>query len=65
MLMIKLLLLLYCCYLFACRPGEAEKPEIKHGDVSIAYDIAGNSDTAIVFVHGWCINKTYWQSQVD
>ncbi|MBN8789263.1 MAG: alpha/beta hydrolase [Terrimonas sp.] len=63
--MVKLLLLLYCCCWFACRPGEAEKPEIKHGDVSIAYDIAGNSDTAIVFVHGWCINKTYWQSQVD
>ena len=40
-------------------------PAVKNGDVSINYTIKGEADTVIVFVHGWAINKTYWQSQQD
>lgn len=44
-------------------PGENEKITVKNGDVNIAYNISGTGDTALVFVHGWCINKNYWQKQ--
>ncbi|MEP6847021.1 MAG: alpha/beta hydrolase [Panacibacter sp.] len=43
---------------------ESRKPvEVKNRNVSIAYTKTGKGDTALVFVHGWCINKEYWQSQ--
>src|SRR3954465_4918180 len=38
---------------------------VKNGNVNIAYTKKGNNDTALVFVHGWCINQEYWQEQVD
>jgi len=53
--------------LLACnttdKPGK--QVEVKNGIVPIAYSKAGNSDTALVFVHGWAINREYWKSQVD
>lgn len=39
------------------------KPEIKNEGVKIDYTDNGNGDTTILFVHGWCINKTYWSEQ--
>ena len=38
---------------------------VKNGNINIAYIKKGNKDTALVFVHGWCINKEYWQKQID
>lgn len=32
--------------------------------VKISYDIAGAGDAAIVFVHGWSCNKSFWKHQV-
>lgn len=32
--------------------------------VSIAYITAGQGEKAIVFIHGWCCNKTYWENQI-
>ena len=29
----------------------------------IAYDVVGNGSTAIVFVHGWACNRTFWTEQ--
>lgn len=35
-----------------------------HNDgVNIAYTDTGRNDTTLLFVHGWCINKSYWASQ--
>ena len=31
--------------------------------VSIAYDECGKKDTTLLFIHGWCINKEYWNQQ--
>jgi pimeloyl-ACP methyl ester carboxylesterase len=31
---------------------------------SISYDIAGDGPTALVFVHGWSCNRTYFDAQV-
>jgi len=52
----------------SCTSGEKavrEHVPVKSGDVNIAYDLKGSGDTMIVFVHGWAINKEYWQSQGD
>jgi pimeloyl-ACP methyl ester carboxylesterase len=35
-----------------------------HNDgVNIAYTDTGKNDTTLLFVHGWCINKSYWANQ--
>jgi len=51
----------------ACSNSEksSEPVEVKNGIVPIAYSKKGNADTALVFVHGWGINKEYWKSQAD
>lgn len=42
-----------------------EKPKIENQGVNIDFIDSGIGDTTLLFVHGWCINKTYWTSQVD
>jgi pimeloyl-ACP methyl ester carboxylesterase len=32
--------------------------------VSIAYSVAGSGSPALVFVHGWCCDRSYWDAQV-
>ncbi len=46
-------------------PADKKNVVVKNGEVNLSYRSAGNSDTAIVFVHGWCINKEYWTAQED
>jgi len=33
--------------------------------VTISYDVRGSGNTALVFVHGWCSNRTFWREQLD
>lgn len=33
--------------------------------VSIAYDVRGAGEPALVFVHGWCCNRSFWKNQLD
>ena len=33
--------------------------------VSIAYDVKGEGMLALVFVHGWSCDRTYWREQVE
>ena len=52
--------------ILSCVLTSEKKPaEIKNGDVSISYTMAGNGDTSIVFVHGWGISKEYWKEQIE
>ncbi len=52
--------------IFSCNlPSERKAIEIKNGDVSIDYHLAGHGDTSIVLVHGWGISKEYWKHQED
>lgn len=37
---------------------------IHNNGVNIAFTDAGKSDTTLLFIHGWAINKEYWASQV-
>lgn len=49
----------------ACSSNESPKRNVNvtNGIVPIAYHVSGNADTALVFVHGWGINKEYWDAQ--
>jgi pimeloyl-ACP methyl ester carboxylesterase len=57
--------------LFSCNNTENTKQEeplhktVSNNGVNISYTDTGKGDTTLLFVHGWCINKTYWQLQVD
>lgn len=58
-----LVLLLWLLIAAACHQQPASSA-IKRNGVSIAYERHGSGDTTLLFVHGWCINKEYWQQQV-
>lgn len=61
---LRLLLISFCVLLSDCSEKKQEHNiTIKNGDVTLAYSKSGNSDTALLFVHGWAINKEYWQDQ--
>ena len=46
-------------------PSQNEAPKnISNKGVDISFDQQGNGDTTLLFVHGWAINKSYWQDQV-
>lgn len=38
---------------------------IVNGNMNVAYQTCGSGDTTLLFIHGWCINKEYWQPQMD
>ncbi|MBB6110319.1 Pimeloyl-ACP methyl ester carboxylesterase [Mucilaginibacter lappiensis] len=40
-----------------------DKTAIYDNGVNIAYTDSGKNDTTLLFVHGWCINKSYWTNQ--
>ncbi|WP_336516725.1 alpha/beta hydrolase [Pollutibacter soli] len=61
--------------IFSCTTSE-KKTEL-HDDVKalpavvtagdgtkLSYIISGDKDTTLLFLHGWAINKTYWDSQL-
>lgn len=52
--------------LIACNtlPDQKENANTSVNGVSIAYDQCGKADTTLLFVHGWCINKEYWDDQL-
>jgi len=41
-----------------------EKIKVVNQGVQIDFLDEGKGDTTLLFVHGWCINKTYWLEQV-
>ncbi len=62
---ISLLILCATIVLWACNssPLEQRNATARINNVDIVYDECGNSDTTLLFVHGWCINKSYWEEQ--
>jgi len=42
---------------------DPNKIAIHNNGVAIAYSDTGKSDTTLLFVHGWAINKSYWADQ--
>jgi pimeloyl-ACP methyl ester carboxylesterase len=57
---------LLCFFLFACDNKEQQKNiKIERDGVEISYTACGDRDTSLLFIHGWGINKEYWESQVN
>lgn len=51
-------------FLFSCKNhSKSNKTEIQNQNVKIDYTDDDKGDTTLLFVHGWCINKTYWSDQ--
>jgi pimeloyl-ACP methyl ester carboxylesterase len=42
-------------------PGTVSAPD----GVEIAYTVAGNGSPALVFIHGWLCDQTFWSAQVE
>ena len=52
----------------APRAAPADAPSLTAGVATsadgqpVAYRVGGRGETALVFVHGWCIDQTYWDA---
>src|SRR5262245_7502202 len=59
--------LLACLFLTSAAIGdEPVKKTVKASDgLSIACDVRGKGDTALVFLHGWGGDREYWKNQAD
>ena len=57
------LMVLAGCQSMSARPTVGR---LKTGDgVSIAYETRGRGGTALVFIHCWCCDRTFWRNQLD
>ncbi|MEP7373925.1 MAG: alpha/beta hydrolase [Chitinophagaceae bacterium] len=62
--------LVICFFLFivfaSCNQPNSSKPvDIVRNGLQISYNSCGDADTSLLFVHGWCINKEYWEPQLN
>src|SRR5262245_48775071 len=59
--------LLTCTFLTSTAIGEEPvKKTVKASDgLSIACDVRGKGETALVFLHGWGGDREYWKNQAD
>jgi len=46
------------------KPAITMDSAISTDGVSIAYEVRGKGEPAIVFIHGWCCDRTYWEAQL-
>ena len=53
-------------FLFACNNQQEPKEAVKieRNGTAISYTSCGDKDTTLLFMHGWCINKEYWEPQI-
>ncbi len=68
-------LILVGCGLFVLAGSDPAKPadkkeavtgEVASADgVTIRYEVHGAGEPALVFIHGWCCDRTFWQPQLD
>jgi len=61
LLLIKLFILFFI--LLGCAPEHNQKV-LSADNVPISYNVEGNGKPFLVFVHGWCCDKSYWKFQV-
>lgn len=51
--------------LSSCKPQMESPSSVLSADgIPIQYEVHGNGDPALVFVHGWTCDRTYWDAQV-
>jgi len=63
-----LLVVALASQLAACRRHRMQDMQGMHvqsfDDVSIVYDMKGEGEPTLVFIHGWCCNRGQWENQV-
>lgn len=61
----RLPVILLVTILVSCNNALDRKENVtaKVNNTTIAYNQYGKGDTTLLFVHGWCINKEYWNAQ--
>jgi pimeloyl-ACP methyl ester carboxylesterase len=71
-LLSSLLIVLFVGIITSCQTSDKNKNNepIKSSiqaidGVTITYDVRGDAETALVFIHGWCSNRTFWKEQLD
>jgi len=47
------------------RLGKNTSTVTTNDGISIAYEVHGNGSTALVFVHGWSCDRSYWKHQIQ
>ncbi len=53
-------------FLFAPTTDASVNPKVKSSDgTEIVYTATGSAEPALVFVHGWSCDKSYWKTQVE
>lgn len=45
--------------------GSAERTVASDDGVPIHYRVLGSGEPALIFIHGWCSDSTYWDAQLD
>ena len=57
--------LLLIIIIVSCNSAVDRKENVtaKVNNTTIVYNQYGKGDTTLLFVHGWCINKEYWNEQ--
>ncbi|HEY5132191.1 MAG TPA: alpha/beta hydrolase [Candidatus Krumholzibacteriaceae bacterium] len=62
---ILLLAALMCVALGASAfPAEKQFTVLSQDSIPLSYTVQGSGEPALVFVHCWCCDKTYWKNQV-
>ncbi|MHC4193644.1 MAG: alpha/beta fold hydrolase [Planctomycetota bacterium] len=61
--MVLLITLLFSLCLSGCA-RQQEGQAVSWDEVAISYDVQGTGEPALVFVHGWSCDKSYWRLQV-
>ena len=56
--------LLVTCVCLTTAFGQTSSTPSPDG-IKIVYDVKGEGTTALVFVHGWSCDRTYWKGQVE
>ena len=57
--------LMQACERLTSRPDEfADYDSTQYERLSINYEILGDRDTCLVFIHGWNLDLRYWDEQV-
>jgi pimeloyl-ACP methyl ester carboxylesterase len=61
-----LIKLIFIFLLFlSCSSEKADLTVISVNDVKINYNVTGDGEPALVFIHGWSCDSDYWRYQVD
>ncbi len=51
-------------FVFVACQRSSEQSTLSQDGLKVSYNDQGSGDTALVFVHGWSCDKSYWENQI-